>query len=103
VTTVITRTAWGAAAPSAIPRVGVDLVLAPTAWGLRAPSYGLVLRIVRVRLDISNPYGGDRVWVEGREVDLPGGHPGSWMQVLVWVDAIPDGVRDRRYRPGVAG
>ncbi|MGC5031085.1 hypothetical protein [Micromonospora sp. DT229] len=48
----------------------------------------LRLRIVRVRLDISQWYEGEWVWLEGVEI-TPGGQDGAWRPVLARVCALP--------------
>ncbi|GGM65756.1 hypothetical protein GCM10011608_58770 [Micromonospora sonchi] len=52
--------------------------------GVRA----LRLRVVRVRADISQWYGGQWVWLEGVEIG-PDGEEGAWRPVLARVAALP--------------
>ncbi|MEU6024819.1 hypothetical protein [Micromonospora sp. NPDC047134] len=54
----------------------------------RYPTGPLRLRIVRVRLDISQWYEGQWVWLEGVEI-TPDGQDGAWRPVLARVCALP--------------
>jgi hypothetical protein len=56
---------------------------------VRWRSAPLRFRVEKVRLDISQWYGGNWVWLEGRELHPTQGHPMIWLQLLVNVDAIP--------------
>jgi hypothetical protein len=56
---------------------------------VRYRSAPLRFRVQTVRLDISGCYGGDWVWLEGHELHPTQGHPMTWLQLLVRVDAIP--------------
>jgi hypothetical protein len=65
--------------------VGQVLTLAvPELRYRRAP---LRFQVSRVREDISGWYGGEWVWLEGRELDTTG-YPISWQQILVAVAAV---------------
>ncbi|MER5454628.1 hypothetical protein ABT008_07590 [Micromonospora sp. NPDC002389] len=54
----------------------------------RYPAGPLRLRIVRVRLDVSQWYDGQWVWLEGVEIG-PDGKDGTWRPVLARVAALP--------------
>jgi len=86
--------------PRRVPAVGQ--VLALDGSEVRYRRAPLRLQVSRVREDISGWYGGEWVWLEGRELDATG-HPISWQQVLVAVvaverhaDASPNGRLPRR-------
>lgn len=71
--------------PRRVPAVGQVLTLEGAEVRYRhAP---LRLQVSRVREDISGWYGGEWVWLEGRELDATG-YPISWQQVLVAVVAV---------------
>jgi len=71
--------------PRRVPAVGQVLTLAvPELRYRRAP---LRFQVSRVREDISGWYGGEWVWLEGRELDTTG-YPISWQQILVAVAAV---------------
>jgi hypothetical protein len=72
-------------APRQVPDVGQVLRLA--AGDVRYRTAPLRLRVTRVRLDISDWYGGAWVWVEGHELD-PADHPIAWQQALIRDAAI---------------
>jgi hypothetical protein len=48
------------------------------------------LRVTAVRLDISTPWDGEAVWLEGDQLDGQG-RPARWTQELVRVTALPAG------------
>jgi hypothetical protein len=56
---------------------------------VRYRSAPLRFLVEKVRLDISQCYGGNWVWLEGRELHPTHGYPMIWLQLLVNVDAIP--------------
>lgn len=72
--------------PGRLPYVGQVLRLGPADIRYRAGP--LVIRVQRIRLDLSEMYDGDWIWVEGEEL-AQGGAVLAWRQVLVRVDAIP--------------
>ena len=65
--------------------VGAVLRLARGQW--RYGPYPLVLRVLRVRPDLSRWYDGDWVWVEGEELDADG-QPVRRLAVLVSAEAM---------------
>lgn len=73
--------------PRRVPRVGVVLRLAAGEWLYL--DRALILRVTRVREDLSRWYEGAWVWCEGDELDEAGAVVGP-IQALVAVDAIPD-------------
>jgi hypothetical protein len=60
----------------------------------------LRLRVSRVRLDISDWYGGEWVWVEGHELDAAD-HPIAWQQSLIRVAAIDRAPAVASSTPGI--
>lgn len=56
---------------------------------VRYRSAPLLFRVEKVLLDISRCYAGNWVWLEGHELHPTQGHPMTWLQILVKVDAIP--------------
>ena len=71
--------------PRQVPDVGQVLRLA--SGDVRYRTAPLRLLVARVRLDISDWYGGEWVWVEGHELDAAD-HPIAWQQALIRVAAI---------------
>jgi hypothetical protein len=63
-----------------VPPPGVVLRLAEGQW--RYGAYPLVLRVLRVRPEMSRWYDGDWLWVEGEELDAYG-QPVRRLAVLV--------------------
>ncbi|MGW4682371.1 hypothetical protein ACWEOS_28230 [Micromonospora taraxaci] len=59
----------------------------------------LQLRIVRVRLDISEWYDGQWVWLEGVEIG-PDNHDGVFRQVLARIAALPGPEECQQEAPG---
>ena len=76
----------GSRLPRRVPHTGQVLRLDPT--DMRYRTRPLIVRVERVRLDISTYYNGDWVWVEGAELGPDGGIVGR-LQVLISVDALP--------------
>ncbi|GAA0406482.1 hypothetical protein GCM10009541_57000 [Micromonospora gifhornensis] len=75
--------------PPVVPRVSVTagqvVQLAETDY--RYATCVLRLRILRVRLDVSQWYDGEWVWLEGVEIG-PDGRPGTFRPVLARVAAL---------------
>jgi hypothetical protein len=55
--------------------MGSVLTLAPADWRYHDGARPLTLQVVGIRHDLSRWYGGQWVWVEGHEVERPGGGP----------------------------
>jgi hypothetical protein len=68
-----------------MPPPGTVLHLGPGEW--RYGAYPLVLRVLRVRPDLSRWFDGDWLWVEGAELDRSG-RPVRRLAVLVSMEAI---------------
>lgn len=75
--------------PRRVPRLGVTLFLGSGQWRYTNEPRPLMLLVTCVRLDISQGYSGDWVWLEGDEL-APGDVIVGRVQALVHVTAIPD-------------
>lgn len=71
--------------PRRVPHLGQILELADD--DMRYRTTPLRLQVTEVRLEISQWYGGEWVWVEGHELDATN-HPIAWQQALIRVAAI---------------
>lgn len=84
------------APPRRVPHLGQVLQLA--GGDVRYRAAPLRLQVTEVRLEISQWYGGEWVWVEGHELDAAD-HPIAWQQALIRVTAIVDAPTVRATAP----